>query len=692
MNFGSIAAGLSNVYPGYMKGQEDFADLDTKQAKLKDLLTQIAALSARGNGLQALFGGQGGPMGGPMGGPGAPGGPMGGQPGQPSPQPPQGVPGMMPQQQGQMPPGGMPGGAMPQRPPGMMSPMGGQPMGGAPGGMPGGAMPPGGGMPGQGGQGLDWRVIIQSLQRGNPGMPPEVLAAAVDQYMPMMNQQAQKEWQNLSLQLRHEERMDLYKTRRELGEGAEAGKDRRTGIIEQGRMDRAGVAADLRREAEQGRTNRAELSSTTRQSLGQLSANTKMEIADRLEGGRNARAELSATARAEIAKLNNEARTELQGFLEEGRNTRAAATEQGRTDRAQMTDDTKREISALSARTRKEIAELTEGGKTGRTELSTIARREIATLNSAARAELQTALEQGRNTRAAATIASREGEGAANRVSREAMAGLSAQVRTELAGLNNDAKAKLAAALEQGRGERAAAGIVSREAMAGLSAETRRAVSAMDATARRELQEFLETGRNARAAGVQAGQTERQGQTLASRADDRTSREGVAGAKLDQRKEEFQTRENRLERSLKLRDDKTWSDLEQKKEALAQRATQHNDRQALTQWRAMLDAQHKHITEKIGIGNMLSGDKKKLQAEAEQHYNAQILEMKRLSAPKASGGGSAEGGGVTAPTADTATQKVRVPAAYKNAPDGTEFVRLGKTWVKQGDDMVLKGK
>lgn len=191
MNFG----GLSATYPGMLQGQKQLTENDINEAKLKDMLTQIAATAARGGSLAAMFGGQGGP-------------PMGGQPGQASqagsPAP---VPGMMPSQQAQMPqmgaqpPGGMPGGPMPGMPPG-----GGQPMGGAPGGMPGGpgGGMPGGGMPGSPAGGMDWRMIVRSLQSQNPGLKPEQLAAAVDQFMPMMSMQAKQEWQQMSMQLRHE--------------------------------------------------------------------------------------------------------------------------------------------------------------------------------------------------------------------------------------------------------------------------------------------------------------------------------------------------------------------------------------------------------------------------------------------------------------------------------------------------------
>lgn len=127
--------------------------------------------------------------------------PMGGQP-QPGMQPGMGAPmppqGQMPQG---MPPGGAPGapgGAMP--PPRPQQPMPQAPMGGAP-------MPAGGGMAsGMGMQppALNWQVVLQKVQEANPGAPPQVIAQAVDRFMPLMNQQNQQQWREMSLALREQ--------------------------------------------------------------------------------------------------------------------------------------------------------------------------------------------------------------------------------------------------------------------------------------------------------------------------------------------------------------------------------------------------------------------------------------------------------------------------------------------------------
>jgi|SRR5580693_401433 hypothetical protein len=115
---------------------------------------------------------------------------------------PQGQPGMMPQQMPQ-------GGGMPppmQRPPmpqggGQMPPQQQQPTGGQmPQGMPQGGQqgPPGGQQTPQ----LNWQTIFQKVRQANPGATPQVLAAAVDRFMPLMNQQSQQQWKEVAQQMK----------------------------------------------------------------------------------------------------------------------------------------------------------------------------------------------------------------------------------------------------------------------------------------------------------------------------------------------------------------------------------------------------------------------------------------------------------------------------------------------------------
>lgn len=173
-------------------------------------------------GAQPMPGGQ--PPGQGMPGPSQPGG---GMPQQGSPPPPQG--GMPPQPQGQ--PGQNPiqmllqrlqgagGGQPPGTPPqGAQQP---PPQGGMPGAQPQQGMPQGqpqqqpGGMPqGQ----LDWRQIIQKVVQANPGAKPAVIAAAVDRFLPLMNQMSQQQWREMSMQIRQGQ---LDQGQQRIGQGEE---------------------------------------------------------------------------------------------------------------------------------------------------------------------------------------------------------------------------------------------------------------------------------------------------------------------------------------------------------------------------------------------------------------------------------------------------------------------------------------
>src|ERR1700722_2763498 len=261
-----LASGLSALVPGYQQGEDIQAKIDKEK---RDALATKAAGSAlqmlaqSGMGQQtaaSVFGPGGGPQQGPMsqGAPQPPptpqGGPPGAQPGMPQPPPP-----------------GQP--SMPQRPPG--PPQGGPPMGGAPPGMPpGGArppmggpqqpgMPPGGpqaggpqGQPPQlpgGRQPLDWRQIVAAVQQSNPNIPPDVLMQAVNQFLPMMTQQSQSEWRQVSLQMREQ----ALQQREQQFMLAEQGRNQRSDTASSDRRYGVDTRADTAAAAETGRDTRA---------------------------------------------------------------------------------------------------------------------------------------------------------------------------------------------------------------------------------------------------------------------------------------------------------------------------------------------------------------------------------------------------------------------------------------------------
>jgi len=141
-------------------------------------------------------------------------------------------------------------------------------MGGAPPGMPPGpqAGPPGGQPPPQlpgGRQPLDWRQIVQAVQQSNPNIPPDVLMQAVNQFLPMMTQQSQSEWRQVSLQMREQ----ALQQREQQFMLAEQGKGQRAAGVQEGKdKDRvsketiAKMTVDERREAmEAGLITRQEI-------------------------------------------------------------------------------------------------------------------------------------------------------------------------------------------------------------------------------------------------------------------------------------------------------------------------------------------------------------------------------------------------------------------------------------------------
>lgn len=208
-------AGLSAVYPGYQKAQGTDFDNRLKSATAQNAETEIAGQAAFGNTLKMF------------------------QQQVPGAQPMPGMQGQQPPQMAQGPQAPAPGQpSVPMRPPMPMQgnmPQGGQqpPVGpsGPPQGMPQGQQ---GGQPMPQGQ-LDWRVIMGKVAQANPNAPPQVLAAAVNKFLPLMNQQAQMEWKNVQMaimaerqntnQQRADTQQDQGGQRLQLQQGAE---ERRT--------------------------------------------------------------------------------------------------------------------------------------------------------------------------------------------------------------------------------------------------------------------------------------------------------------------------------------------------------------------------------------------------------------------------------------------------------------------------------
>lgn len=98
---------------------------------------------------------------------------------------------------------------------------------------------------------LTWQSVVQSVVKANPGVKdPRVIAAAVDKFLPLMNQQTQQQWKEMSLMLRQqqvnlgEQRLqqqgDLGQQRVDVSKDREAGIEKRSGRRED-RLERAQV-------------------------------------------------------------------------------------------------------------------------------------------------------------------------------------------------------------------------------------------------------------------------------------------------------------------------------------------------------------------------------------------------------------------------------------------------------------------
>lgn len=586
-------SGLGAVAKGMQEGDQIELANTLKRLQAKEIQTSQAGQAARGNALEGMFqpqipGAQPMPQ---MGG----GRPMAPQPGQNFAPPPQSPAGMPPQQPGGggppgLPPGGGgPGGAPMPRPQTNAMPQGGAPMQ---------QQQPGGGMGGQQ-QSLDWRQVIQAIRQRNPNIQPAELAAAVDQFVPMMNMQSKQEWNMLRLQLQEQ----MVQMREKIAT-MQSGDRRYT----------ADTRADTVRDQEEHRDERDVRRSDDRR----YGVDTRRDTATNAEEGRNRRAELSASTRAEIAKQNDTTRREI-----------AAATEAGRTDRADLSDGTKRAIAGMSDATRRDIAEAMERGRNTR-------QRD----QEGARDDRLERTEQGRDRRA-----NQAEEG------RDRRAQLSAATRTELASISAAARKEITDQLEAGRDKRAE-----------LSADTRKELGKLSTNARKEITSTLEAGRDRRSGAAEEGRDRRAGSAEEGRnrrADQSEAGRNQRGAAtLAERGREFGIKEDRLERGLVDRLERT----KEAARAHAQHEGATADKaRALADIRLWEDAEKAHrdfVAKWIATNRDVINvkEREKIMTEERDRYAQsvkEIGELRKQYGPAGGGGGrgstSAPAGGDTPP-------------------------------------------
>jgi len=188
--------------------------------------------------------------------------------------------------------------------------------------IPGGAPAQGGGMPGggmqrPGGQALDWRQLVQAVQQSNPNIKPDVMAEAVNQFLPMMNAQSQQEWRMVSLQLREQ----ALQQREEQFRQAESGRNTRASESANTRRDVATIGAESREKVTEKRLDQQDKQFQQREARLQESLKLREDTAyQRLEQQKQAaqqRAEASngrqglAELRASIDAQDRHVRTKI---------------------------------------------------------------------------------------------------------------------------------------------------------------------------------------------------------------------------------------------------------------------------------------------------------------------------------------------------------------------------------------------
>lgn len=174
---------------------------------------------------------------------------------------------------------------------------------------------------------LDWRQIVATVQQSNPGIRPDVMAEAVNQFLPMMSQQSQLEWRQHSLQIREQalqDRMQQFmlaeKGRGDRSERTEEGRNVRADKAETGREDRSlrtDERADKNREQRQQQFDKREARlgdalQFRKDSTYQRLEQQKQQAAQRVEmsQGKQGLAEL----RAAIDAQDKHVRTRIQAY------------------------------------------------------------------------------------------------------------------------------------------------------------------------------------------------------------------------------------------------------------------------------------------------------------------------------------------------------------------------------------------
>ncbi len=181
---------------------------------------------------------------------------------------------------------------------------------------------------------------------------------------------------------------------------------------------------------------------------------------------------------------------------------------------------------------------------------------------------------------------------------------------------------------------------------------------------------------------------EQQGGELASRDTRRAAQTEQGAQKIDMAGQ----REARLQAQAEIRNDQRYQQLDIQKQALEDRIQKGGDRAALSEWRAIVDAQHKRALELIqsgrnAIGVMDPEERKALVKEQNDFYKSQIEQMRKGPArPERPAGADTTGASPAAPkAADRAPAQGGLPQGGRpqavNPKTGEKVEFDGTQWV-----------
>lgn len=160
-----------------------------------------------------------------------------------------------------------------------------------------------------------------------------------------------------------------------------------------------------------------------------------------------------------------------------------------------------------------------------------------------------------------------------------------------------------------------------------------------------------------------------------------TQRAADSNQRKDRNADQRDTREARLAGSTAVRQDQTYQRLDMQRQDLERKINDTGDKQALAQWRAVVDAQHKRATEVIQSNSQISGftpeDKKALLDEQRQNYEQAIGGMRQRMGGTTPTGGTVPAGAPAQPKVEgrvpqgapaAAPQVVEPPSGATNVP------------------------